>query len=231
MEYKTNLYREMPFCTVHTYATKEEWAAARHTLKGIGGSDAAAVLNKSPWKSAYDLWMEKTGRRPEKQKTNRSIDFGIHAEDHIRALWTLRNADRFEMNYMPHTIMQNNAEKGLLYSPDGLLKEIKTRRLGIWECKTATVNSALQARKWSYDDIPEYYMTQLLHGAYVMPLVSFAILTAFIMRGDDYAEIRDYVVDFADFMDEKEDQRDAVLKFYYRNLIEDHAPRQVLPMI
>lgn len=39
--------------------TREEWLDARKS--GIGGSDAAAVLGASPWKSPYALWAEKTG--------------------------------------------------------------------------------------------------------------------------------------------------------------------------
>ncbi len=43
-------------------ATREEWLQARRS--GIGGSDAAAVLGLSPWKSPLALWLEKTGRTP-----------------------------------------------------------------------------------------------------------------------------------------------------------------------
>ena len=43
---------------------REQWLKARQ--KGIGGSDAAAVLGLSPWKSNVRLWEEKTGlREPE----------------------------------------------------------------------------------------------------------------------------------------------------------------------
>ena len=38
---------------------REEWLQARR--RGIGGSDAAAVLGLSPWKSNVRLWEEKTG--------------------------------------------------------------------------------------------------------------------------------------------------------------------------
>ena len=41
---------------------REEWKALRG--KYIGGSDAAAVVGMNPWKSAYALWAEKTGRLP-----------------------------------------------------------------------------------------------------------------------------------------------------------------------
>lgn len=36
------------------------WLEARKS--GIGGSDVAAVLGMSPWRSPMDVWLEKTGR-------------------------------------------------------------------------------------------------------------------------------------------------------------------------
>ena len=45
------------------YQDKDEWLSLR---KGyIGGSDAGAVLGMNPYKSAYSLWAEKTGKIPE----------------------------------------------------------------------------------------------------------------------------------------------------------------------
>ena len=46
-----------------SYKSKEEWLALRREL-GIGGSDAGAVIGLNPYKSAYALWAEKTGRVP-----------------------------------------------------------------------------------------------------------------------------------------------------------------------
>lgn len=37
--------------------------------KFIGGSDVAAILGVSPWKSPYELWLEKTGRAPKAEVT------------------------------------------------------------------------------------------------------------------------------------------------------------------
>lgn len=39
---------------------RSEFLARR--MAGIGGSDIAAVLGLSPYKTALQLWMEKTGR-------------------------------------------------------------------------------------------------------------------------------------------------------------------------
>ena len=39
---------------------RADWLEVRKT--GIGGSDAAAAVGLSPYKSQLELWMEKTGR-------------------------------------------------------------------------------------------------------------------------------------------------------------------------
>lgn len=44
--------------SVERYQSREEWLAARH--KGIGASDAAAIVGMSTYASAYSVWMEKT---------------------------------------------------------------------------------------------------------------------------------------------------------------------------
>ena len=37
----------------------EAWRAERR--KGVGGSDVAAIMGMSPYKSPYEVWAEKTG--------------------------------------------------------------------------------------------------------------------------------------------------------------------------
>lgn len=39
--------------------TREDWL--RDRLSGIGGSEAAAALGESPFKTVWELWLEKTG--------------------------------------------------------------------------------------------------------------------------------------------------------------------------
>ena len=40
--------------------TEAEWLQVR--MNGIGGSEAAAIIGKSPWCSNVELWRRKTGR-------------------------------------------------------------------------------------------------------------------------------------------------------------------------
>jgi len=65
----------------------EEWHAWR--AKGIGASEAPAVLGECDFTTRLQLWERKTGRtKPE--KTNWAMQRGIDAERRIRALYELR---------------------------------------------------------------------------------------------------------------------------------------------
>ena len=66
------------------YKNREEWLSLR---KGyIGGSDAGAVIGLNPYKSAYTLWAEKTGKIPEFEG-NLTTDVGSYLEEFIAKLF------------------------------------------------------------------------------------------------------------------------------------------------
>lgn len=52
-------------------APRPDWHRVR--LSGIGGSDALAALNLSPWSTPYTLWLDKTGRRPPTPASGRMV--------------------------------------------------------------------------------------------------------------------------------------------------------------
>ena len=51
-----------------TATSREEWLALRR--QGIGGSDVAAILGLSKFKTQQELWMEKTGRLVQQQSAD-----------------------------------------------------------------------------------------------------------------------------------------------------------------
>ena len=66
------------------YQNREEWLSLR---KGyIGGSDAGAVIGLNPYKSAYTLWAEKTGKIPEFEG-NLTTEVGSYLEEFIAKLF------------------------------------------------------------------------------------------------------------------------------------------------
>lgn len=56
----------------------------QYRSKSIGSSEVSALLGTNPWKTAYTLWEEKTGRRSG-QFTNAAMQRGIDFEDEARA--------------------------------------------------------------------------------------------------------------------------------------------------
>lgn len=46
--------------TVEEMQDRSKWLEMRKS--GIGGSEAAAIVGLNPWKSAFQLWMERQGR-------------------------------------------------------------------------------------------------------------------------------------------------------------------------
>ena len=60
--------------------TRDEWLAERR--KGIGGSDAAAILGMNPWRSPLAVYMDKLGIAPD-APDNEAIRQGNDLEDYV----------------------------------------------------------------------------------------------------------------------------------------------------
>ena len=74
---------------MNTQANRDQFLAGRK--KGIGGSDVAAILGFSPYKSPYQLWLDKTGRSERKESQNESAHFGNLLEDVVAKEFSRRS--------------------------------------------------------------------------------------------------------------------------------------------
>lgn len=89
------------------FDSMEEWLVNR---KGIGGSDASAILGLNPYKTNQELWMEKKGQMyPVDISDKPYVKYGNDAEPLLRAL--------FSLDYPEYTVeyYDNNMEKGKTY--------------------------------------------------------------------------------------------------------------------
>lgn len=129
----------------------EKWLEAR--ALGIGGSDAAVIMGMNPYKSPYQLWLEKTGQvDPPDLSGNQYVYWGTKNESNIadwfqeetgkkvKRLGTLRSKE--------YPFMLANVDRTVVGENAGL------------EIKTAGVR---QYRKWKDDEIPDAYYCQCLH--------------------------------------------------------------------
>lgn len=129
------------------------WLAERR--RGIGGSDVAAIMGLSPWRTPAEVWLEKTGRAEPQDLSDRpNVQFGNIMEPVI--------ADWHRRKYPDLTIRRVNAICQSLERPwaqASLDYEIHAPEIGwgVLEIKTAR-----DKRDWK-DGVPAYYLTQVTH--------------------------------------------------------------------
>lgn len=124
----------------------------------IGGSDIASVMGKSRWKSALQLWCEKTGKiEAEDISQKEAVEMGIELEDTVARLFTKRTGMKVRKSPKYY-------EGGDFANPDwGAFMKCQVDRLvegtdQLLECKTC---SAWKANEWEGEEIPEEYILQV----------------------------------------------------------------------
>lgn len=140
-----------------TDLSRSDWLAVRRT--GIGGSDAAAAVGLSPYKSQLELWLEKTGRdadlpKPDPNDMAEPIYWGTLLEPIVAAAYTQQTGHRVRkvnavLQHPTFPFMLANLDREIVGVPD----------VQILECKTA---GEFGARHWQ-NGVPEYIELQVQH--------------------------------------------------------------------
>ena len=199
--------------------TQEEWRQFRK--KGIGGSDAAAVMGLSPFVTARDLFYDKTDQKPpnENELENNwvALKVGNLLEDLVAEIFAFKTG--YKLIKMPkmfchplYPFMLANIDY-LVELPDGTI--------AILECKTT---SYFSKDKWDNNSIPVNYEIQGRHYMCVMNInkVFYACLygnseNQFLMRELD----RDYACESELIFEEQMFWNDYVLKKQFPPFMEE----------
>ena len=143
-----------------TFPSREEWLAGRQ--HGIGGSEAAAAIGMSPWKTPLTLWKEKIGTaKAQDLSSNAAVEQGKRMEPAIRAFFMAQHPE-YELYYGAFDILYQSDRPWLFATLDGELTETATGRKGVLEIKTSTIQKSLDWEKWR-DQVPQGYFTQVCH--------------------------------------------------------------------
>ncbi len=132
----------------------DEWLDWRK--KGIGGSDVAALLGISKWKSVMELWLEKTGQNMDSvEDINSAMEWGSILEPVIREHFA--KITHKTVVVVP-AILQHPTYPFMIADVDGVTAD-DDGNPAILEIKTA---SEYKRDEWS-DGVPAYYQTQCQH--------------------------------------------------------------------
>ncbi|MBE5954969.1 MAG: endonuclease [Lachnospiraceae bacterium] len=130
--------------------SKQDWLRKRKT--GLTGTDCSCIVNMNPYRSAYDVFLDKTTDAI-KEEDNEAMRQGRDLEEYV--------AKRFEEETgfklrRANAIYYNEEHPVLLADFDRL---IVGQKAGV-ECKTV---SPFSADKWKDGRTPTHYILQTLH--------------------------------------------------------------------
>ncbi len=126
----------------------DEWLSWRRL--GIGGSDAPIILGLSPWKTAYQLWEEKTGLVVNEDDNNYITQKGHRLEPRARALYEIETGIS-----IPPKLVERSDRPEHRASMDGLSEDGK---------KAGEIKFVGAGEKWQMaidGKIPDYYYAQM----------------------------------------------------------------------
>ena len=207
----------------------QAWLKARNIR--FGGSDAACILGKNPWKTNVQLWEEKSGLRPHEDISEKPfVKYGNAAEDPLRQLFEL-DFPGYEVKYKANNIWINSEKPFAHASLDGWLIEKSTGRKGILEIKTSNILQSMQKEKWN-NQIPDNYYCQVLHYLMVTGW-DFVVLKAQLkseFNGEIYLQTKHYTIERTEVEEDIKYLEDAEIRFW-NSLKTGRKPSLILPEI
>lgn len=206
--------RQSPFTIRRFKGTDEEvraqWLESR--THGLGGSDAATVLGANKYRTAADLWLEKTGRVETPDISGKdSVYWGNVLEDTVAKEFARRHPEmkvskvNGQLVSKEHPFMLADIDRKLKLGKSTGLLEIKTA--GGW-----------RARDWE-DGVPAYYLPQVVHYLCVTGF-EFAWVAALI-GGQRYVEYEVHA----------DDEDKAALIEAEREFWEEYVAKGVMPQV
>jgi putative phage-type endonuclease len=190
--------------------SQEDLKAKFHAdrAKSVGASEIAVILGISPFKTKYQLYLEKTGKvRPQDLSNNFAVQKGVTWEPVARALFESETGMKFE----PNRTMKSPETPWLSCLNDGWNESFKA----VLEIKCG--GKALHEGA-SRGEIPDYYFCQVQYEM----LCANALIGYFLSFNT--ADKSMHVVTVHPDLDLQKKLEDAATDFWLNNVIADVAP-------
>lgn len=149
---------------------RQHWLSERR--RGLGGTDAAAILGVHPWKTAFEVWAEKTGRMPDVEQS-KAMKWGNLLEDPIAEEYMRQTGRKL---WKPDRLMAHPTHACIIGTPDRLV-------IGEERGVDVKTSGAYQMKHWGTeetDEIPRHYIVQAAH---YMAITGFPLWDIFVLIG------------------------------------------------
>lgn len=156
-----DVLKYLPNCTVFSTVRQEDdesaWLKAR--TRGIGGSDVGAICGVSPFTSARQVYLNKTGQYPDSMQPNDAakerMHFGHMLEPIVADEYSKRSGNKV---VAVNATLVHKDYQWALANVDRLIVDDDGRPVGILECKTT---SEYMNDEWESGEILMSYVYQL----------------------------------------------------------------------
>lgn len=156
---------------------------------GIGGSDVAAVLGASKWKTPFELWKDKTSDNIVEIEESDIIHFGNVLESVVAAEFARRHGVKVQKR---NKLYRHPEHPELIANIDRYIVGGE-----ILECKTCSAYASSKFGK-DGDDVPEEYYMQIQHYMFVLGAKSAWL--AVLIGGNEYRDFHiEYDPEWAEF--------------------------------
>ena len=193
----------------------------RTELRKIGGSDIAAILGKSQWKSAHSLYLHLVGELTP-QADNDAMERGRKLEPVVAAMF---EANHPEFKVATFGTVSDSDYPFLIGNPDRLLFERTGNGASGLEIKTADISTIGRWGEEETDEVPVEYWIQCQWYAGLCKVDDWHLAVGFVKPGSrKIVAYREYYIEFdpAWFADAKQ----KAIDFW-----NDHVIAQVAPDI
>lgn len=188
-----------------TKISKKEWLELRQ--KGIGGSDAGAIVGLNPWKSALHVYLDKTSADVQVIPDNERMRIGRDLEEYVAKRFQDITGKKVRRN---NYILQSSEYPFMQANVD---REIVGEN-AVLECKTT---NSYAKKDWESGKIPPYYELQVLH---YMAVAGYEKGYIAVLIGNEALEIREI---------ERDEETIKFLIDIEKNFWEENIEKKVLP--
>lgn len=197
--------------------------------ESVGGSDVPAILGLSPFKSAADVYIEKTQQMV--QIDNAAIEAGHMLEPAVID-WAITKIKESEFSWSSMNVRRTKvlvSSEGLEISAHANLDFMfiaQPHGRQVIEAKTTGLSKYWGSE--GTDEVPDYILAQCLWQAIVADI---HMIHVAVLIGDRGFQLKTFVIDPEDYEEEIEEIVNRVGRFWQKNVLEGVAPTETHPTI